>query len=77
MRCHPFDAYWVDSTRSVSVRKVAGRRNLPVIPGAVHFGRYDASTRYADFIADLEDTLHRMETPAPAGTGNALMQAAA
>jgi len=61
IRRFPFDAYWIDSIRQVSVRRVAGRRNLAPPNGAVHFGRYDGATNWPDFIADLESTLNHRE----------------
>ena len=61
VRRNSFDAYWIDSLRQISVRRVAAHRSLAPVNGAIHFGRYDGATSWDDFIADLEATLaHRV-----------------
>ena len=57
VRKQVFDAFWDDRERSLRVRKVVGRRMLPVPAHCVHIGRYDPTLTWPQLIGDLEDTL--------------------
>ena len=52
-----WDAFWDDRLRMLRVRKVAGRRDLPPPVGAIHVGRYDASSTWEQVIDDLNATI--------------------
>lgn len=76
------DVYWDDTLRRPLSRQIDGLRKkrkpnvLP--PGVIFVGRYSYGASSRDFLDDLAIVLADLEkSPAPAGTGNAPMQAAA